>query len=28
MLCGHMLCDWVERSVCERQPELAKGVVR
>ncbi len=28
MLCGHMLCDWVERSVCERQPELTKGVVR
>ena len=28
MLCGHMLCDWVERSVCARQPELAKAVVR
>jgi D-sedoheptulose 7-phosphate isomerase len=28
LLCGHMLCDWVERSVCERQPELGKGVVR
>ncbi len=28
MLCGHMLCDWVERSVCERQPELAKRVAR
>jgi D-sedoheptulose 7-phosphate isomerase len=30
ILCGHMLCDWVERSVCERQPELpelAKGIV-
>ncbi len=20
ILCGHMLCDWVERSICERQP--------
>jgi D-sedoheptulose 7-phosphate isomerase len=28
MLCGHMLCDWVEQSVCEQQPELAKGIVR
>ncbi|HXC43999.1 MAG TPA: D-sedoheptulose 7-phosphate isomerase [Candidatus Dormibacteraeota bacterium] len=28
ILCGHMLCDWVERSVCEQQPELAKGIVR
>ena len=27
ILCGHMLCDWVERSVCERQSELAKGIV-
>jgi D-sedoheptulose 7-phosphate isomerase len=27
ILCGHMLCDWVERSVCEQQPELAKGIV-
>ena len=27
VLCGHMLCDWVEQSVCERQPELAKGIV-
>jgi D-sedoheptulose 7-phosphate isomerase len=26
ILCGHMLCDWVERSLCERQPELANGV--
>jgi D-sedoheptulose 7-phosphate isomerase len=25
MLCGHMLCDWVERSVCQQQ--LAKGIV-
>ena len=28
MLCGHMLCDWVEQSVCEQQPELAKRIVR
>src|ERR1700722_19667530 len=28
ILCGHMLCDWVERSVCERRPEMAKSVVR
>jgi len=28
MLCGHMLCDWVEQSVCEQQPEWAKGIVR
>ncbi|MFZ0420903.1 MAG: D-sedoheptulose 7-phosphate isomerase [Candidatus Sulfotelmatobacter sp.] len=27
ILCGHMICNWVERSVCERQPELAKGIV-
>jgi D-sedoheptulose 7-phosphate isomerase len=27
ILCGHMLCDWVERSLCEWQPELANGVV-
>ncbi len=20
ILCGHMLCDWVERCICERQP--------
>ena len=26
ILCGHMLCDWVERSVCEWQLELANGV--
>lgn len=24
ILCGHMLCDWVERSVCERQ--LERGI--
>jgi D-sedoheptulose 7-phosphate isomerase len=28
ILCGHMLCDWIERSVCERKPELEKGIVR
>jgi D-sedoheptulose 7-phosphate isomerase len=28
ILCGHMLCDWIERSVCEHQPESEKGVVR
>jgi len=28
LFCGHILCDWVERSVCERQPEMAKAVVR
>ena len=27
ILCGHMLCDWVERSVCEWKRELANGVV-
>src|ERR1700731_953531 len=27
ILCGHMLCDWVERSVCERKRELANRVV-
>jgi D-sedoheptulose 7-phosphate isomerase len=25
ILCGHMLCDWVELSVCEREPAKAKG---
>lgn len=20
ILCGHMLCDWIEKSVCEREP--------
>jgi D-sedoheptulose 7-phosphate isomerase len=28
ILCGHMLCDWIERSVCERQPESEKGIAR
>ena len=27
ILCGHMLCDWVERSVCEWKRDLANGVV-
>jgi D-sedoheptulose 7-phosphate isomerase len=26
ILCGHMLCDWVERSVCERQSGMEKDV--
>jgi len=26
ILCGHMLCDWVERSICERQSQ--QDVVR
>ena len=28
MFCGHMICDWVERSVCAGQTELTKGVIR
>jgi D-sedoheptulose 7-phosphate isomerase len=28
ILCGHMLCDWVERFVCERPSEPEKSVVR
>jgi D-sedoheptulose 7-phosphate isomerase len=28
ILCGHMLCDWVERSVCERRPDSEKGIAR
>lgn len=30
ILCGHMLCDWVERSVCERHSGVGveKGVTR
>jgi D-sedoheptulose 7-phosphate isomerase len=28
ILCGHMLCDWVERSVCQRQSEAENSVVR
>jgi D-sedoheptulose 7-phosphate isomerase len=28
ILCGHMICDWVERSVCEWQPEFQKSIVR
>jgi len=23
ILCGHMICDWIERSVCEQQGESA-----
>ena len=25
ILCGHMLCDWVELSVCERDPAKTTG---
>ena len=28
IFCGHMICDWVERSVCEGQLELQKSIVR
>ena len=28
ILCGHMVCDWVERAVCEQQSELQKSAVR
>jgi D-sedoheptulose 7-phosphate isomerase len=28
ILCGHMICDWVERSVGEWQPESRKSIVR
>jgi D-sedoheptulose 7-phosphate isomerase len=28
ILCGHILCDWVERTVCEQQSELQKSAVR
>ena len=28
ILCGHMICDWVERSVCQGQPEFQKSIVR
>lgn len=28
ILCGHMLCDWVERSVCERQSGVERIVDR
>jgi D-sedoheptulose 7-phosphate isomerase len=27
ILCGHMLCDWVERRVCERHSELQRSAV-
>ena len=23
ILCGHMICDWIEQSICEQQPESA-----
>ena len=23
ILCGHMICDWIEQSICEREPEPA-----
>lgn len=25
ILCGHMICDWIERCVCERQQESTPG---
>jgi D-sedoheptulose 7-phosphate isomerase len=28
ILCGHMLCDWVEQCVCEHQTESAKQTAR
>jgi D-sedoheptulose 7-phosphate isomerase len=28
ILCGHMLCDWVEQCVCEQQPALAQIIAR
>ena len=27
ILCGHMLCDWVEQSVCEHQPAEAEAII-
>lgn len=26
ILCGHMICDWIERCVCERKGESTRGV--
>ena len=23
ILCGHMICDWIEQSICEQEPESA-----
>jgi D-sedoheptulose 7-phosphate isomerase len=28
ILCGHMLCDWVERSICATEPTQALSAVR
>jgi D-sedoheptulose 7-phosphate isomerase len=28
ILCGHMLCDWVELSVCEHEPAAAHSESR
>lgn len=28
ILCGHMICDWIEQCVCEREPEAATVSVR
>lgn len=28
VLCGHMLCDWVELAVCEREQAAVLGAVR
>ena len=25
ILCGHMLCDWIEQSVCEREPAATES---
>jgi len=26
ILCGHMICDWIERCVCEQQQQTARRV--
>jgi D-sedoheptulose 7-phosphate isomerase len=28
ILCGHMLCDWIEQCVCEREPEAVSISLR
>src|SRR5580704_6460028 len=28
ILCGHMLCDWVELSICQTEPAEAQHIVR
>jgi D-sedoheptulose 7-phosphate isomerase len=28
VLCGHMLCDWVELAVCEREQAAVLGAAR